>query len=200
MQGWPAPQALPHDPQLSGSVSRSAQLSLQAVAPAVQVQLEATQSCEVEHDVPQAPQCCGSASASTQLFPHAVSESVHVATHSPAWHSGVAPEHACPQTPQLAGSVASSVHEPLHDASLGGHAQLPARQVAPLGQAVSHAPQLAESVANATHSEPHWLSPAAHGAWQLPAVHTRLVSQTCPQEPQFFASLVRSRQLLPQAD
>jgi hypothetical protein len=100
----------------------------------------------------------------------------------------------------LDGSVASSVHEPLHEASPEGQVQLPPPQVAPLGQAMPQAPQLAESVASATHFEPHWLSPAAHGGWQLPAVQTKLASQTCPHEPQFFASLVRSKQLLPQAD
>jgi hypothetical protein len=200
MQGWPAPQTLPQDPQLRGPVSRWAQLSLQVVAPAAQEQLDATHSCEVEQDVPQAPQCCGSASASTQLFPHAVSEFAHVATHSPAWHRGVASEHACPQAPQLAGSAASSVHEPLHDASPDGHAQLPPLQAAPLGQGWSHVPQLAESVVSATHLEPHCVSPAAHGAWHVPAVQMRPASQTRPHEPQFFASLVRSKQVLPHAD
>ena len=68
-----------------------------------------------------------------------------------------------------------------------GVTQLPALQVAPLGQTTVHAPQWDESVDVFTQTLPQSVKPVAHS--QTPAAQTELLGQAFPHAPQFDASL-----------
>jgi hypothetical protein len=61
------------------------------------------------------------------------------------------------QPPQLARSLVKSTQTPLQRVVLGGQAQVPALQVWPPLQDLSHAPQLALSVWVSTQEAPHFV-------------------------------------------
>jgi hypothetical protein len=198
MHGWPPPHALPHVPQFSGSESRCAQASPQNAVPAGQTHLLDSHTCVVAHAFPHPPQFDPSAVVSTHDCEQAVyGGDWQVATHAPAWQSGVAPPHALPHAPQFIGSLATSVHAPLHTCFSAGQAHLPASHDCPLGHVVPHAPQLLASFVVSTHFEEQSVRPTAHGAWHAPFAHVSAASHVCPHDPQLCASFVRSRHCVP---
>ena len=188
-QGSPAPHALPHAPQLSGSLSVCTHASPQRVVPAGQAHLPVTQISVGVHAAPHAPQLSGSTLVSTHALPHAVNGGVvHVAAHAPDWQNGVAPLQTTPQAPQLFGSLPIPAHTPLHACSLGGHAHAPATHACPLGHALPQPPQFAASDCAPTHDVPHLVRPGAQAAWHVPFEHTRPASHAWPHDPQLAAS------------
>ena len=153
------PHALPHLPQLSGSLARSAQPLAHAISPPAQLHAPSTQVVPLPHAVPQAPQSWSSEVTSTQP----PLQSVRPVGHPPVVHMPSA--HTLPdgqatlQPPQLSGSLVSSRHAPLQSVSPAPHdaAQAPAEHTwAP--QSVPHAPQLCGSDERSAHPEAHELS------------------------------------------
>jgi hypothetical protein len=118
-----------------------------------------------------------------------VQAAVHVdATHSsPGLHGRL---HA----PQFFGSDDRDTQTPPQSANPLVHEHVPAVHVRDVPQALSHAPQWAALVATSTHEPSHnepW--PQAHA----PFVQTAPGTQTVPQAPQFWGSVVRSVQAAP---
>jgi len=98
----PAAHALPHLPQLSGSLVVSTQPLAHAVVPASQAHLLATHAWRVPQVTPQPPQFFGSLVPSTQPVMHASSWPGHA--QLPWLHVSGAPQ-VTPHFPQFAGSV-----------------------------------------------------------------------------------------------
>lgn len=92
-----------------------------------------------------------------------------------------------PQPPQLPRSVVVLMQAPLHGDVPVGQAHMLSTQLAPEGHALPQPPQLKLLVVVSTHDEPHWVNDPQPEV-QLPALHTRPGSQTCPQVPQLEGS------------
>jgi hypothetical protein len=108
-------QALPHPPQLRGSICVSEQASPQSVVFAPQVHWLFWQLAPAGQGVLHAPQLFGSLVRSTQELPHIASTPASVAQlvlQTPCAQT-VPAGHTIPQPPQLFGSLCVSAHEPL---------------------------------------------------------------------------------------
>lgn len=86
---WPEAQALPHAPQLVGSLVRSSHPLAQSDSGGMQgeKQVPRLQISPGPQRTPQAPQLAGSMRVSVQLAPQALSGRVQAATHPPNWQS-----------------------------------------------------------------------------------------------------------------
>jgi hypothetical protein len=120
----PAAQACvePHPPQLFRSVCSLTQAPLQAVYPALHLNVHVLEThagsalaTPPAHMIPQPLQLFGSVVGSTHV-PEQTSESgaVQPLTHDPFEQTGVPPVHLCWHVPQLFGSADVSMQEPLH--------------------------------------------------------------------------------------
>jgi hypothetical protein len=128
MQTVPPVQAMPHPPQLFGSVFVSTQAPVQSVVPAGHMVVQViAQTCIEVHIVPQPPQFCGSVFVSTQTPPQSVPTAQ---PHMPPLQT-CPPTHLVPHPPQLFGSLLVFTHAPPHMTCMVGHpvfVQAPATQ------------------------------------------------------------------------
>jgi hypothetical protein len=116
------------------------------------MQLPATQTSKLLHDLPQRPHDPPSFCRSTH--PRLAQEV------SPARQTHAEPLHCCreeqlaPQAPHCFGSSTRSRHAPLHAVEPLGHAHALAEQVANVGHEAPHAPQSAGFVLVSTQTPP----------------------------------------------
>lgn len=115
----PAPQTVPHLPQLLPSVSRFTHLPPQSSFPIGQRHDPPTQLFPVSHTFPQLPQLLESLDVSTHAPEQFVS--VHVVPHFEPEHVSLVTSHVVPQAPQFFGSFVVSTHVPLQSTSGGVH-------------------------------------------------------------------------------
>lgn len=114
--------ALPHPPQLAGSLSTSTQVPLQETDPSQAAGPPASGGVgthmPLEHVSPagqrllQDPQLFGSLVRSTHAPPQLTAGAVHAAAHAPLLQTSLV-GHVVPHPPQLFGLDATSVHCPL---------------------------------------------------------------------------------------
>ena len=150
---WAPVHALPHAPQLAGSLGSDEQRLPQAVCPIghESTQVPSMQTWAREHALPQEPQLSRSVRGSTQvrgeaappsgLDEHTAYIDAHSSTHAPDEHTSP-PVHAWPHEPQLFRSVITL-------------AQIVPQRIWLEGQPAWHAP-------------PTQTCPASHAAPQLP--------------------------------
>jgi hypothetical protein len=159
----PAAQAVPHAPQLAGSLARVTHAPAHMVCPAAHwvVHWPEAQACPAAQTVPQAPQLAGSVARVTHAPEQMVCPGGHWVVHCPEAQACPAAQ-AVPQAPQLAGSLARVTQVPEHivcpDAQpLGsvGAVQVPWTQVCPSGQWWLQCPQWCRSVVRFTQVLPH---------------------------------------------
>jgi hypothetical protein len=165
MQNSIGVHAVPHAPQLAGSVSVSTHMLAQSVSPVAHIaaQLPAVQTSPDAQAVPHVPQFPGSVSVSTHAPPHEV---------SPVGQPQLPPVHispdaqAVPQPPQFIRSVSVSTHAPVQSVNPVPHpvAQAPVSHTSPEAHVVPQAPQLAGSVRGLMQAPPQSISPAPHVA------------------------------------
>jgi len=180
------PHALPHEPQLFGSVSVSTQVLL--VAQKLGVPLGHVQA-------PADVQTSGAAHVPVGGGAHAAAVAQLPSTQ--LW-----PLQDVPQAPQWLGSVRTSTQPALPQlVSPAAQPHLPAAQESPASHAWLQVPQLLESVCRSVHVpdvEPggtHDVSPVAQP--HLPAAHVRPAAQAFAQEPQWASSVLTSAQIVP---
>lgn len=151
----PAPQTVPHVPQLLGSVIVLTQRAPHIVRGDTHEawQCPATQNSVAPHAVAQSPQCIGSVSVFTQLVPHIVPRAQ---PHVPVWQVSD-PVQGIPQPPQFALSKFVLTHEP-------------EQFVWPPAQASVHAPR------EQTCVEVHTVPQVPQWSWSL-----RIDTQVLPQ-------------------
>ncbi len=156
----PAPQDIPHIPQLPRSPIVSTHAAPQRVCPvghAAGEHAPSVQRSPAAHAWPQPPQWAGAMLVSTHIPPQSICPVVHVAA---AWQVPAeqvcAAEHAWPQAPQLVVSLVVSTQAPPQSVCPPGqrarHTEAVQSSVAP--QARSHEPQWKRSLARLKHSLP----------------------------------------------
>lgn len=164
LQTWFAAQALPQEPQLSGSEEVRVHTPPQLVKPGPQVHVPLLQVGFVPPQVElQAPQCC----RSLLVFTHRPLQFVNptgqvvVPEQAPLTHDWVALQ-ATPHAPQFVLSVPVFTHRPLQLVSPGPHEHMPLLQVAPAAHALPQAPQFAASVCVFVQTPLHAVWPLGH--------------------------------------
>lgn len=153
--------ALPHAPQLSGSVWRFLHDPLHAVCPDAQLAVHAppVHTCPSAQAVPQRPQLALSTAVSRHTPEHTVCPGGHDTTHTLFVHTCPAPQ-AVPHDPQFDGSMRVSAQRdeaPVPHRVKGeaqSSTQRPIVQTLPDGHIVPHAPQLSRSLAVDTQRPP----------------------------------------------
>jgi hypothetical protein len=194
-QRAPDGHAMPHPPQLRGSLSKSTHVAPHGICvpvhtggpPPVHVPME--QSAPFRHAEPHAPQFAGSWTGSTHRAPHAMSGAAQLAAHEPAWQREPV-AHAFAQCPQFRSSREVSTHALPHI-------------VCPLGQRVLVASTTATSERRPPSSDtPSWSCAHAEHASAAPssAAQTRFTDRRCrtadrastpPRRPAMVAASVR---------
>jgi hypothetical protein len=140
-QTRPAPQTLPHPPQLAGSTCSSTHALPHAVVPPAQTSphVPIEQTCPVAHALPHMPQFAGSLDSLVQLVPQRVVPPAQKSPHAPTEQTSPA-GHTFPHAPQLSLSVAVLVHAPLQDVvppvQAGGVVPSTCLPASPLGRMV----------------------------------------------------------------
>src|SRR5262245_27910752 len=130
LQNWPAGQARPHEPQLSGSLAVFVHVSPHRVCPAMQgaTHVPMTHVRSAAHGVPHPPQLALSLRTSVQTEPPIrrggtqalATSAVLSGTQVLPTHAAVA-AHGTPQPPQLAGSLAVLTQMPPQSVVGGAH-------------------------------------------------------------------------------
>jgi hypothetical protein len=195
----PAPQRLPHAPQLAASLCRSLQRpGAHCVRPASQAHAPFTQLPPVPHWVPHAPQSNAFEVVSTHAPPQSVSPLAQETAHADCEQTWPV-VHAAAQAPQLRGSLVVSVQTPPQRSCPVGQPHTPAVHDVPPRQRMPQPPQLLTSELTSTHANPHCVWSGVHCV-----LHAEL-EQTCPlahaflHAPQSAGSDVRSTQPPPQS-
>jgi hypothetical protein len=183
LQVSPAPQAVPHAPQLAGSIVRFRQPSGQQIDGETHSRGEPWhEQCAVP-DVGFTHESANSGSSSRQRVPQEPQLSVSESTFVHA-----SPQHRSGAT--QAGVQAEMMHVPLS-------------QIWPLGQALPHRPQLVRLVRVSTQPRPQHVRPVLHPGShpplaQTPSRHASAAGHAFSQLPQCSGSLSRSAQAAPQ--
>jgi hypothetical protein len=193
----PAPQRVPHMPQLRGSVCVLVHVvPPHIVMPVPHTHTPETHDAPMPHARPHAPQLLASLETSAQPpFMQRIAPAPHV--HMPIAHVPPGP-HETAQEPQCAGSVASEAQVVPQATWPAGHMHAPIAQGVPAGHAWPHIPQFDVLLCRSTQLPLH----TVFGAMQLPlhvpdvqlwpGAHARL------QPPQLAGSAARSTHAPPQ--
>ena len=136
-QTMPAPQTVPHLPQLRGSAFDT-HASPHFIVSGLHVHAPASHTSEAPQRLPQSPQLFASFLTSV----HAPAQVFAGAAHpqAPATHDGVTPLQALPHVPQFAGSVVVSTQRPPHIAP-DVQVHVPDTHAFPAPQALGQEPQ-----------------------------------------------------------
>jgi hypothetical protein len=113
--------AVPHAPQLRGSVAVLVQTPPQVVSPVGHVHTLATHDSPAPHRIPQPPQLRGSVVVSLQMPPHSLSPVGQL--HTP--ETQVPAPQSCPHDPQFLGSLVVSTQSGPQMISPAGQLQTP---------------------------------------------------------------------------
>ncbi len=220
VQGTPAPQTVPHAPQLEVLLVRltsqpSATVPLQSPKPVLH---DATRHAPdahagtplgIEHAVPQPPQFETSAPVlishpSVAVRLQSVYPALQLKPQVPAAHVAVALArvgHTVVQAPQCVGSVLRFEQLPEQlvrpEAQVTTHA--PAEHTCPEEHAVVQVPQWALSTCRSRQVPEQLVCVEGHTSVQTPATHDCPVAHARPQTPQLLTSEVRSRHEVPHA-
>jgi hypothetical protein len=111
MHSRPAAQAIPHWPQLAGSLVTGMQTPLHSSAPTPHAQLPPMQACIAGHTIPHRPQLAGSRERFTQADPQRSEPGAHA--QFPSWHARGG-GHAWSQPPQCSALLLIAAHTPPH--------------------------------------------------------------------------------------
>ena len=164
LRHWcPGSQRFPHEPQLRGSIRRSAHRAPHCEKPGSHEQTLAEQFAPGPHCWPHAPQLNAFDVKSTQAPLQSVNPLSHFSAHADREQTWPL-MHTLVQEPQCAGSLVVSVHTPSQRIWPFGQAQLPLTHEVPPLQRTPHAPQLARSVFVSTHASPHCVRLDGHSA------------------------------------